>query len=49
MKKLTNEYEQERQFKYIPVILPELKKFAKGKHKTLLEAVEKAMEQLAKQ
>jgi hypothetical protein len=46
--KLKKEYEQDRQFKYIPLIIPELKKFDKGKYKTYYEAVEKAMNELTK-
>jgi hypothetical protein len=46
--KLTNEYLVERQFRYIPVILAELKKFDKGQYKTYDETVLAAMKKIAK-
>ena len=45
-KELTKEYEQTRQFKYIPEILFELKKYNDGLYKSYYEAIEKAMEKL---
>jgi hypothetical protein len=46
---LIKEYAQDRQFKYIPVIIPELKKFDKGKYATYFETVQKTMDELMKQ
>ena len=47
-KRLHSEYEQDRKFVYIPVILVELKKYDKGTYKTYCDAVLGTMEQLAK-
>jgi hypothetical protein len=47
-KRLHSEYEQERKFVYIPVILVELKKYDKGTYKTYYNAVLGTMEQLTK-
>jgi Domain of unknown function (DUF4932) len=47
-KRLHSEYEQDRKFVYIPVILVELKKYDAGTYKTYYEAVLGSMEELAK-
>ena len=47
--KLKKEYEQERQFKYIPVIIVQLRMYDKGELMTYIEAVEMAMQELMKQ
>jgi hypothetical protein len=47
-KKLLKEYLEERQFKYIPVILVELRKYDSGNYKTYDEAVLAAMQKIAK-
>lgn len=47
-KKLLNEYLQERQFKYIPTILIELRKYDSGQYKTYDEAVLAAMNEIGK-
>jgi hypothetical protein len=47
-KKLLNEYLQERQFRYIPTILIELRKYDNGQYKTYNEAVIAAMNEIAK-
>jgi hypothetical protein len=44
--KLRKEYVQDRQFKYIPIIIPELKKFSDGKYKSYYEAIHNTMEKL---
>jgi hypothetical protein len=44
--KLEKEYVRDRQFKYIPIILPELRKFSEGKYKTYYETVQKTMDRL---
>lgn len=44
--KLEKEYVQTRQFKYIPIIIPELRKFGKGEYKTYFEAVQRTMDKL---
>ncbi|GAB2792887.1 hypothetical protein GCM10027275_42330 [Rhabdobacter roseus] len=41
-------YENGRKFRYLPVLLVELRKFDEGTHKTYYEAVVQAMEALAK-
>ena len=48
VKRLHSEYEQDRKFIYIPVILVELKKYDKRTYKTYYDAVLKAMEELGK-
>ncbi len=47
-KKLLNEYLQERQFRYIPIILVELRKYDSGQYRTYDEAVLAAMNEIAK-
>ena len=47
-KRLHSEYEQDRKFVYIPVILVELKKYDKGTYTTYYDAVLGAMEELAR-
>jgi hypothetical protein len=46
VEKLKSWYETDRQFKYIPLILPELAKFEKGKNKTYFEVVQNVMDRL---
>jgi hypothetical protein len=47
--KLKTEYVQGREFKYIPVIIPELSKFSRGEYKTYSETVRKTMDILMAQ
>lgn len=44
--KLRKEYIQDRQFKHIPTIIPELQKFSNGKYKSYYETVQKTMDKL---
>ena len=48
VKKLQAEYEQDRQFKYIPVILTELRKYDKRIYATYYDTVIKSMDELIK-
>lgn len=45
---LLEEYIEKRQFKYLPEIIIELKKYKKGEYKSYYEMVEKTMERLKK-
>jgi hypothetical protein len=45
-KKLLIEYQQERQFKYLPEIIIELKKYGKGEYQSYYETVKKVMKKL---
>ncbi len=47
-KKLLLEYQEKRQFKYLPQILSELRKYDKREYKSYFETVQKVMEQLKK-
>lgn len=47
-KKLLADYKEKRQFRYIPEIIAELRKYDKGEYQSYYETVEKAMEHLKK-
>lgn len=42
--KLKKEYIEDRQFKYIPIIIPELQKFSKGEYMSYYETVQNTMD-----